>query len=320
MAPGLTARIRCGDAGPLSSDLHHHDSRGALAAAGAFLFWGIVPVYWKQMQAISPFELIAHRCTWSLIFLLGVLALQRDFGTLRPAFTIPRIFWLNCLSSVLLAANWTIYVWAVNSGHIIESSLGYFLTPLCNVAFGYLFLHERLRRLQWIAIGCAGVGVGFLLLGVGHVPWIALSLATTWASYGILKKKSSLGSLAGLTVETIVLLPLAAAFLLWRAHTGEGALGRVSPLLHVYVLSVGIVTAIPLLLFAYGARRIRLTTLGLLQYLSPSVQFLIGLFVYHEPFDSSRFLAYALIWAGLILYSTDSFLAQRDPTGRPTAG
>jgi chloramphenicol-sensitive protein RarD len=296
----------------LSSDsTNSHQQAGVLAAASAFLIWGVVPLYWKQMHSISPFELIAHRSTWSLFFLLGVLALQRDFGSLRPAFTDLRVLGLMLLSSVLLATNWTIYVWAVNTGHVIESSLGYFLTPLCNVAFGYLFLHERLRPLQWASIVLAALGVGLLLVGVGHIPWIALSLAGTWASYGILKKHSPLGPLAGLTVETIVLLPFAAAFLLWRTYTGEGALGHVSPLLHVYILSVGVITAIPLLLFARGAKRIRLTTLGLLQYIAPTVQFLIGLLVYHEAFDAARLRCYALIWAGLVVYSADSFWTQR---------
>ena len=183
--------------------------------------------------------------------------------------------------------------------------------PLVNVALGYLLLHERLRPLQWAAIAFAATGVSFLLFGVGHFPWIALTLAGTWASYGLLKKQSVLGPLAGLTVETLLLFPLAAAMLLWWHHTGAGALGRVDTWHQVLVLSVGVVTAIPLLLFAYGAQRIRLTTLGLLQYLAPTVQFLIGLLVYREAFDSARFQAYALIWCGLILYTSDSFWTQR---------
>lgn len=305
MTPGPNLRS-------LSSESHSSpDPRGALAATCAFLFWGIVPIYWRQMHVVSPFELIAHRSTWSLLFLLGVLAYQRDFASLRPAFAQPRIFFLNFLSSLLLATNWTIYVWAVNSGHIIESSLGYFLTPLCNVALGYAFLQERLRTLQWAAIGLAALGVGMLLLGVGHLPWIALSLATTWAGYGLLKKKSALGPIAGLTVENIILLPLAAGLLLWRAYTGEGALGHASATVQAFVLSAGVITSVPLLLFAYGARRIQLTTLGLLQYLAPTVQFLIGLLVYREPFDSARFQCYALIWAGLVLYTADGFWTQR---------
>jgi chloramphenicol-sensitive protein RarD len=290
---------------------HPDAARGALAATGSFLFWGLVPVYWKQMQSISAFELIAHRMVWSLVFLLGVVAWQGNFTGLRDAFRSGRLIGLNLLSSALLTANWTVYIWAVNSGHVIESSLGYFLVPLANVALGYLLLHERLRPLQWTAIGCAMLGVGFLLFRVGHVPWIALSLAVTWAGYGLFKKKSSLGAITGLTVETLLLFPLAAGLLLWRHHTGEGALGRVDLRLHAYVLSVGVITALPLLMFAYGAQRIRLATLGLLQYLAPSVQFLLGYFFYREPFDAARLQAFMIIWCGLLVYTADSFWAQR---------
>ena len=169
------------------------------------------------MYTISPYELIAHRIIWSLFFLAGLMAWQKSFVELRPAFANPRSFLLSLVSSLFLTANWTVYVWAVNSGHIIETSLGYFLAPLCNIAFGYFAFHERLRPLQWVAIGFASLGVGLLLVGVGHLPWIALSLAGTWACYGILRKISHLGSLAGLTVETILLFPFAAALLIWRA-------------------------------------------------------------------------------------------------------
>jgi chloramphenicol-sensitive protein RarD len=295
------------------SDATHspRSARGALTAAASFLLWGILPVYWKQLEGIPAFELIAHRITWSLLFLLVVLAHRHAFSALRPPFTQPRLLGLNLLSSVLLAVNWTVYVWAVIGGHIIETSLGYFLAPLGNVALGYLVLHERPRTLQWSAIVLAALGVGLLLLRVGHVPWIALTLAGTWAGYGILKKKSALGPLVGLTVETLMLLPFAVALLLWRTHTGEGALGRVDAWQQVLVLSAGLVTAIPLLLFADGAQRIRMTTLGFLQYLSPTVSFLIGLLLYHEAFDTARLQAFALIWAGLALYSADSFWAQR---------
>ena len=271
----------------------------------------MVPIYWKQLQSVAAVELIAHRIVWSLLLLLGVLALRKEFGDLRPAFTSGRLLGLNLLSSILLATNWTVYVWAVNSGHILESSLGYFLTPLGNVLLGCVVLHERLRPGQWIAIGAAVLGVGFLLFGVGHVPWIALALAGTWSSYALLKKQSALGSLAGLTVETLLLFPVAAGALLWWQHTGAGALGRVDAWQHVLILSVGAVTAVPLLLFSYGAQRIRMTTLGLLQYLSPTAQFLIGLLVYHEPFDSGRLTAYGLIWCGLLLYTAENFWLQR---------
>ena len=263
------------------------------------------------MQSVTAIELIAHRIVWSLILLLGVLAWQKKFKDLKPAFADERSVAINLLSSVLLATNWTIYVWAVNAGYILESSLGYFLTPLGNVAMGYLFLHERLRSMQWFAIAFAAVGVGFLLFGVGHIPWIALSLAGTWSSYALLKKRSALGPLAGLTAETLLLFPFAAALLIWRQHTGQGALGRVDAWHHLLVFSVGIVTAVPLLLFAYGAQRIRLVTLGLLQYLAPAVQFLIGLLMYHETFTPIQFRSYALIWCGLIIYTVDGFWSQR---------
>lgn len=282
-----------------------------MAASAGFLIWGIVPIYWKQMQAVSAFELIAHRIVWSLVFLFAVLAWQRNFASLRPAFASTRAFGLNLLSGLLLSVNWTIYVWAVNRGHVIETSLGYFLVPLGNVAIGSLALKEKLRPAQWTAIALAALGVTLLLVRVGHVPWIALIIAGTWSSYGLLKKQSALGSIAGLTVETILLFPVAAGLLLWLGWQGGGVIGHADLRIHTYVLSAGVVTALPLLLFAYGAQRLRLTTLGLLQYLAPSVQFVIGLFVYHEAFDAARLQAFGLIWSGLIIYTADMFWTQR---------
>lgn len=304
----------------MTRESHHPDAaRGALVAAAGFLLWGLVPAYWKQMQGIAAIELITHRIVWSLVLLLGILAWQGRLGRVREGFASPRAVGLNLLSSVLLATNWTTYVWGVNTGHVIECSLGYFLTPICNVALGRLLLHERLRPLQWTAIAFATAGVGLLLLRLGTFPFIALTLALTWSSYGLLKKQSALGPMAGLTVETLLLFPLAAAALLWWHHTGEGALGRVDLRQHAYVLSVGVVTAVPLLCFAYGAQRIRLATLGLLQYIAPTAQFLIGLLVYREAFSRAEWGAYALIWCGLILYSGDSFWSQRGRLFRPSA-
>ena len=300
MVPGLSAET------PTSRTV-----AGGWSAAAAFFIWGTVPIYWKQMQGVSAPELIAHRIVWSLVLLLIVVAWQKNFAALRPGLSGARAVGLNLLASVLLTLNWGVYVWAVNAGHVIETSLGYFLVPLLNVAVGALALHEKLRPAQWTAIGLAAAGVALLLFRVGHVPWIALSIACTWTSYGLLKKKSALGPLAGLTVETLLLFPFAAGLLLWWHFQGTGALGRVDARTQAFVLSAGVVTAIPLVLFAYGAQRIRLATLGLLQYLAPSVQFLIGLFVYHEAFDAARFQAFGLIWVGLILYTADTFWVQR---------
>lgn len=272
------------------------------------------------MREVSAFELIAHRVTWSLFFLLAVLAWQKNFGSLRPGFASGGAVLHNLVASLVLAANWTVYVWGVNSGHVIDTSLGYFLVPLTNVAVGSTVLRERLRPAQWAAIALAAGGVALLLWRVGQFPWIAFTIAGTWTTYGLLKKKSVLGPIAGLTVEAILLFPVAAGLLLWWHHTGEGALGRVAVKTQAFVLSAGIVTAIPLLLFAYGAKRVRLSTLGLLQYLGPSVQFLLGIFFFHEPFDAERFQAFALIWAGLIIYTADSFWSQRALLRQAAAG
>jgi len=282
-----------------------------MAAALCYLLWGVVPLYWKQLAGINALELIAHRHVWSLLFLVAVVAAQGCFPELRAAFTGPRAVARNFLSATLLTLNWLVYVWGVNTGHVIECSLGYFLVPLVNVAAGRFLLHEHLRRLQWLAIALAAFGVGLMIAQAGRPPWIALALASTWGGYSILRKQSPLGSLAGLTVETLLLAPFAVGFLLWQQHTGAGALGRVDLRSHVLVLSSGVITAVPLLLFAFGARRIRLTTLGLLQYLAPSVQLAIGVWFYHEPFPRARVFSFAFIWAGLALYTADNLLAQR---------
>jgi chloramphenicol-sensitive protein RarD len=293
--------------------------RGAVAAAGAFLIWGVFPLFWKQMEGLDCLELIAHRVTWSLVFLAAVLAFRHGFAPVAAAFRSRRIIGYTAVSGGALTVNWLIYVWAVNHGYVIESSLGYFMVPLVNVAIGAGVLHERLRPLPWLAIGCAAEGVALLLFGVGRLPWIAIALAGSWGLYGLMRRQSPLGSLDGLALETALYGPLAVGYLLWRQHTGQGALGHSDLRTHALVLSTGWVTALPLILFAYGARRIRMTTLGLLQYLTPSLQFLCGLLVYREPFDAARLRACGLIWLGLVLYTADSFLAQRRAI-RATAG
>lgn len=286
-------------------------TRGALAASACYIVWGLVPLYWTRLGTVDPLELIAHRHTWSLLFLLGIVAWQRDFAAVRAALDSPRKMAINLLGAVLLTGNWLVYVWGVNTGHVIDCSLGYFLVPLVNVAAARFVLHEQLRRVQWLAIGLAAAGVVLMIVQIGRPPWIALALAGTWGGYSLLRKKSPLGAVTGLTVETLLLAPLAVGFLLWQHHTGAGALGRAPALTQALVLSAGVITAIPLLLFAYGAKRIRLSTLGLLQYFAPTGQFLLGIWVYHEAFSRSRMASFAFIWAGLILYTADNLLAQR---------
>ena len=296
----------------MSSPAHTPDqTRGALAAALCYFLWGLVPLYWKQLAQVHPVELIAHRHVWSLLFLLVLVRTQGGFGEVRAAFAGPRSLAINALSATLLTANWLVYIWGVNTGHVIECSLGYFLVPLVNVAAGRWMLHEHLRRAQWFAIALAAGGVALMIAQLGHPPWIALTIAGTWGAYGLMRKQSPLGSLAGLTVETLLLAPFAIAFLLWQHHTGAGALGRVDVTTHVLVLSAGVITAVPLLMFAYGARRIRLSTMGLLQYLAPTVQFALGVWLYHEPLSRARMLSFGFIWAGLALYTADNLWSQR---------
>ncbi|HVS53030.1 MAG TPA: EamA family transporter RarD [Opitutaceae bacterium] len=299
-------------ASPADAAAAHRAARiGGLAATLCYFMWGMVPLYWKQLASINPVELIAHRHVWSLVFVLALVTAQGGLGEIRAVLGSRRAVALNLISAVLLTGNWLIYVWGVNTGHVIECSLGYFLVPLVNVACGRFLLHEHLRRAQWLAIGLAALGVAWMIVQLGGPPWIALGLAATWGGYSLMRKKSPLGSLTGLTLETLLLAPVAVAFLLWQHHTGAGALGRVDLRLHVLVLSAGVITAIPLLLFAFGARRIRLSTLGLLQYITPTVQFAIGRWVYHEPFSRDRAASFALIWVGLALYTADNLLAQR---------
>jgi chloramphenicol-sensitive protein RarD len=286
-------------------------ARGVGAAAGCYVIWGLVPLYWRPLAAVDALELIAHRIVWTLVLLAIVLVWIRGGRGIRPALSSPRGFAVHLLSSILLSANWLIYVWAVNSGHVIESSLGYFLVPLINIALGRLVLGESLRPLQWAAVTCAAAGVGLLVIRLGHVPWIALGLAGSFGVYGLLRKRSPLGPLDGLAVETGLLAPFAAGLLLLEAIRGTGALGVVGPATTALVLSTGAVTAVPLLLFAYAARRLRLTTLGLLQYLGPTLQFLLGWLYFGEPFSPERATAFAVIWTGLALYTADAVARQR---------
>lgn len=276
-----------------------------------YFLWGLVPIYWKQLAGINPLELIAHRHFWSLVLVFAIIVFQGRTSEIAAALRGPRAIPINLVSATMLTLNWLIYVWAVNTGHVIESSLGYFLVPLVNVAAGRFLLHERLRRLQWTAIALAAVGVGVLIWQLGHPPWIALGLASSWGAYSVMRKKSPLAPLVGLTVETLLLAPLAVGFLVWQQINGAGALGRVDFRLHALVLSSGVITAVPLLLFAYGAQRIRLSTLGLLQYVAPTVQFILALALYHEPFSRERLLSFGCIWAGLALYTADNLIAQR---------
>ena len=293
------------------------DARGITYAAVAYAIWGLFPLFWRPLHAIAATELIAHRIVWSLVFVAALSIALGGWEELKPALRSPRILGLHVLSGTLLSINWLTYVWGVNNDRVLEASLGYFLVPLGQVSMGMMFLGERLRSRQWWAIGLAAIGVALQFRGVSGVPSVAITLAVSWVLYGFLRKRSALGSLAGLTVETALLTPVAGAYLLVLSIHGAGALGHASVWEQVGVLSAGIVTAVPLLLFAAGARRLPLTTLGLLQYLVPSLNFLLGAFLYHEPLTPARLVSFAFIWAALVLYSVETWRqAQRSREAR----
>ena len=289
-----------------------HPATGSFFAASAsYFFWGLFPLFWHLLAAVDATELIAHRVVWSLLFLLGVVAAQQRLSELGRACWVRQNLRVHAASGALLTVNWLVYVWGVNSGHVIECSLGYFLVPLINVALGRWLLHEHLRKAQLAAIVVAALGVALMVWRVGRFPWIALTLAVTFGFYGLLRKRSNLGPLVGLTLETLLLAPLAAGFLLWRFAQNRGALGHVDVATTWIILSCGVVTAVPLLLFAKGARGLRMITLGLLQYLAPTCQFLLGWLLYNETLGDARASAFLLIWAGLAIYSLDAVVASR---------
>lgn len=283
-------------------------NRGVLYAAGAYFLWGLFPLYFKLLQHVAATEVLAHRIVWSLVVVLALLALKGAWSWIRPLARQPRVLGRFVLSALLIALNWGLYIWAVTSGHVIDSSLGYFINPLVNVLFGAALLGERLRPVQWAAVGLAALGVAWLTWSAGTLPWIGLVLAFTFASYGLLRKTAPLGSLEGLALETALLFPVAAAWLGWLAWQQQAAFTAGDPLTLLLLVAAGPVTALPLLLFAAGARRIAFSTLGLLQYIGPTLQFAIGVWLFNEPFDAARGFGFALIWAALAIFSLESLL------------
>ena len=285
--------------------------RGVISAACAYILWGLLPLYWKALQGVPALQILAHRMTWSLGFVLLLLLARRQWRWLGPAVRNRRILLTYTCSALLLALNWYLYIWAVNSGHIVESSLGYFINPLVNVLLGVLFLKERLRIGQGLAIGLAASGVLYLTITLGALPWIALVLATTFGIYGLLRKTAALNSLEGLTLETLVFFPAALAYLVFLETQQRAAFAHASLTTTLLLAGAGAVTAIPLLLFAAGARRITMTTLGLLQYIAPTLQFLIGVFIYQEQVTPARLIGFGLIWLALGLYSAEGWIQSR---------
>ena len=253
---------------------------GILIGIATYILWGLLPIFWRAIHQVPAIEILGHRMVWSLLFVIAILTLRKDWGWLKPALRQPRTLGTYVLAAALLSVNWFTYIWGVNAGFIVETSLGYFINPLVNVLLGYVFLKERLRPLQWGALAVALAGVLYLTFSYGAFPWIALTLAFSFGLYGLIRKTAALNSAEGLFVETAVLFLPALGFLLFHELRGTGALGHVDGLTTLLLIGAGAATSIPLILFAAGARRVTLTTLGLLQYIAPTMQFLIGVLIY----------------------------------------
>lgn len=285
--------------------------KGILAGIGAYLMWGLFPIYWKLLLDVPALEILAHRMVWSLAVMLLLLFIGGDRTWLKHALHDRRIMVTYTLAAALLAVNWGTYIWAVNAGFVVESSLGYFINPLVSMLFGVIFLKERLRRGQLIAVCLAAAGVLYLTISHGSLPWIALVLAITFGLYGLIKKTAPLESAQGFTLETLALFLPALGFLLLQEVRGVGAFGHQSTLTNILLAFAGPVTAIPLLLFGLAARRIPLSMVGFLQYIAPTGQFLLGVLAYHEPFPPERLVGFAIIWVALAFYSLEGVLFNR---------
>ena len=280
---------------------------GILYALGAYLSWGLFPLYFRQIATIPALQVVAHRTIWSLAFVAVVLVATGHLKWLRD---VSAATWRRfALSALLIAINWLTYVWAVGHGHVLDASLGYFINPLVNVALGFAVLHERPRPVQWLAVGLAAFGVVWLTVAAGRLPWVALVLAASFGLYGLMRKTAALGAIEGLALETLILAPLALGGMAWWSQ--DGSLTGQTAVDWAWLIGTGPVTAGALLLFAAGARRIPLATLGLVQYVSPSLQFLLGVFLFREPMDASRLVAFGFIWSALAVYSAEGLWQTR---------
>ncbi len=290
---------------------------GTVYALLAFGIWGFFPLYFQLIAQVSAIEVVLQRSVWSLVFVLGILAWQGRWAWLWETLRQPRRVALFTASALLLSCNWLTYVYAVQTGQVVEGSLGYFINPLVNVLLGVVVLRERLKPVQWVAVGLAACGVLWLTWHAGRLPWIALVLAGSFGIYGLIRKTAPLGALEGLALENLLLAPIVVPALVWWTVAHHGALSQGQPALTFWLLLTGPLTALPLLCFAAAARRLPLTTLGMLQYSSPSLQLLVGVWLLHESFDMQRLLGFALIWSALLLISVDALRPHRSTLANP---
>ena len=290
--------------------------KGIWYGIGAYLLWGMFPIYWKWLQAVPAIQIIGHRIIWSFVLLALILFVTRQWQAFRAAALNRRAVLIYLASAIFLFFNWFTYVWAVNAGFVVETSLGYFINPLLSVLLGVVFLREKLRAWQWAAIGMAAIGVIYVAISYGQFPWIALTLAVSFGTYGLIKKTAPLGSLYGLTLETGLLFIPAVVFLVYMEGQGQGAFLHSGPVADLLMVGTGLVTTVPLLMFASAVQRIPLSTVGVLQYITPTMQFILGVFVYHEAFNRYHLVGFCIVWLALILLYVEGFLEGRRRRGR----
>jgi chloramphenicol-sensitive protein RarD len=287
-------------------------NRGVVLALTAYLLWGAFPLYFKAVQSIPPADMLAHRVLWSALFVWVLLAAQRRWQWVERVFAEPRVLATFTLSAVMVSLNWGVYIYAVSSGHIVDASLGYFINPLMSVMLGALVLRERMRALQWFAIACAAIGVAWLTWTAGRPPWIGLVIAVSFTVYGLLRKTAPLGSMEGLMLETVLIAPVAIGYLAWFTDYAAADTPHAPLTMLLLIAASGPVTAMPLLLFGAAARKIPLSVLGVIQYVAPSLQFVLALFYFREPFDPHKALGYVAIWTGLAVFTAEAlWLASR---------
>jgi len=285
-------------------------NRGMLQAALAYIAWGLFPLYFRELESVGAFEIVLHRVAWSVVFLALILLWLRRWQWIAALRLQPMVLAMFALSAFVLSVNWLTYVWAVSNGHVVDASLGYFINPLVSVALGYFFLGERLRRGQWVAVALAAAGVLWLTALGPNIPWVGVVIAVSFGLYGLMRKTAALGALEGLTLETLLLAPPAIALLAWWTWQGSGGLAHDGTTL-AWLIGLGPMTSVRLLLFAAGARRISLATLGVLQYVSPTIQLALGLWVFGEPLSGDRLIGFSLTWIALAVFSVEGWLNAR---------
>ncbi|WP_272525354.1 EamA family transporter RarD [Providencia sp. PROV196] len=286
-------------------------TKGVLCALGAYFIWGVAPIYFKSIQEVPAEEILTHRIIWSFFFMILLLTVSRHWSYVRQVLKQPKKILVLGVTATTIACNWLIYIWAVNNGYMLQASLGYFINPLVNVLFGMLFLQERFRRMQWIAVGLALTGVLIQLWQFGSVPVIGLSLAVTFATYGLLRKKLGVDAQTGMTFETLWLLPVGIIFLLFFADSPTSDMAMNDWHLNALLIAAGVITTVPLLLFTEAANHLRLSTLGFFQYMGPSIMFLLAVFVYGEVITPELLVTFGFIWVALILFTLDALYTQQ---------